>query len=101
MVSWALAFDLSAMSAVPGMQRQSSANSNDPERVYRLPLGCASEPSCLGFALAYRELREQMREHGRTVGTIGHASSLGGTHAGLALHGFEREIRGIVVAGDV
>ncbi|OWV82387.1 1-aminocyclopropane-1-carboxylate deaminase [Rhizobium sp. R634] len=75
------------------------------ERVYRLPIGCASERSCLGFALAYDELRQQMREHGRTVGTIVHASSSGGTHAGLvlgnALHGFESEIRGIVVAEDV
>lgn len=75
------------------------------ERVYRLPIGCASERSCLGFALAYGELREQMREHGRTVGTIVHASSSGGTHAGLvlgnALCGFECEIRGVVVAEDV
>ncbi|MFQ6186467.1 1-aminocyclopropane-1-carboxylate deaminase/D-cysteine desulfhydrase [Sinorhizobium meliloti] len=75
------------------------------ERVYRLPIGCASERSCLGFALAYGELRSQMREHGRTVGTIIHASSSGGTHAGLvlgnALHGLESEIRGIVVAENV
>ncbi len=46
-----------------------------------------------------------MSEHGRTVKTIVHASSSGGTHAGLvlgnALHGFESEIRGIVVAEDV
>ncbi|AHG49910.1 1-aminocyclopropane-1-carboxylate deaminase (plasmid) [Rhizobium leguminosarum bv. trifolii CB782] len=75
------------------------------ERVYRLPIGCASERSCLGFALAYGELRNQMRAHGRSVGTIVHASSSGGTHAGLvlgnALHGFESQIRGIVVAEDV
>ncbi|MCZ7911540.1 pyridoxal-phosphate dependent enzyme [Agrobacterium leguminum] len=75
------------------------------ERVYRLPIGCASERSCLGFALAYGELRDQMREQGRTIGTVIHASSSGGTHAGLvlgnALHGFESEIRGIVVAEHV
>lgn len=75
------------------------------ECVYRLPIGCASERSCLGFALAYGELRNQMRAHGRSVGTIVHATSSGGTHAGLvlgnALHGFESEIRGIVVAEDV
>ncbi|TCN22836.1 1-aminocyclopropane-1-carboxylate deaminase/D-cysteine desulfhydrase [Sinorhizobium americanum] len=75
------------------------------ERVYRLPIGCASELSCLGFALAYGELRNQMRELGRTDGTVIHASSSGGTHAGLvlgnALHGFESEIRGIVVAENV
>lgn len=75
------------------------------EKVYRLPIGCASERSCLGFTLAYGELRQQMSQHGRTVKTIVHASSSGGTHAGLvlgnALHGFESEIRGIVVAEDV
>lgn len=75
------------------------------ERVYRLPIGCASERSCLGFALAYRELRKQMLQHRRAIGTIVHASSSGGTHAGLvlgnALHSFESEIRGIVVAEDV
>lgn len=75
------------------------------ERVHRLPIGCASERSCLGFALAYGELREQMSQHGRTAKTVVHASSSGGTHAGLvlgnALHGFESEIRGIVVAEDV
>jgi D-cysteine desulfhydrase len=75
------------------------------EKVYRLPIGCASERSCLGFALAYGELRDQMKAHDRPVGTIVHASSSGGTHSGLvlgnALHGFESEIRGIVVAGDV
>lgn len=75
------------------------------EHVYRLPIGCASARSCLGFALAYGELREQMNQHGRTAKTIVHASSSGGTHAGLvlgnALHGFESQIRGIVVAKDV
>lgn len=75
------------------------------ERVYRLPIGCASERSCLGFSLAYGELRNQMRAHGRSVGTIVHASSSGGTHAGLvlgnALHGFESQVHGIVVAEDV
>lgn len=75
------------------------------EHVYRLPIGCASERSCLGFSLAYGELRNQMGQHGRTPKTIVHASSSGGTHAGLvlgnALHGFESEILGIVVAKDV
>ncbi|WP_262137605.1 1-aminocyclopropane-1-carboxylate deaminase/D-cysteine desulfhydrase [Pseudomonas sp. Marseille-Q5117] len=75
------------------------------ESVYRLPIGCASERSCLGFALAYAELREQMNEQGRKVETIVHASSSGGTHAGLvlgnALYGDQTKIRGIVVAEDV
>lgn len=75
------------------------------ENVYRLPIGCASERSCLGFSLAYCELRDQMAQRGKTAKTIVHATSSGGTHAGLvlgnALHGFESEIRGIVVAQDV
>lgn len=75
------------------------------EKVYRLPIGCASERSCLGFSLAYGELRSQMSQHGRTAKTIVHASSSGGTHAGLvlgnALNGFESNILGVVVAGNV
>ena len=75
------------------------------ECVYRLPIGCASERSCLGFALAYGELKEQMALHGRAVETIVHASSSGGTHAGLvlgnALYGFKSTVRGIVVAENV
>lgn len=75
------------------------------ERIYRLPIGCASERSSLGFALAYSELRGQMAAHERSIGTIVHASSSGGTHSGLvlgnALHGSPSKIRGIVVAGDV
>ncbi|RDV00890.1 pyridoxal-phosphate dependent enzyme [Trinickia dinghuensis] len=78
---------------------------NAGERVYRLPIGCASERSSLGFALAYAELRAQMAAQGREVGTIVHASSSGGTHSGLvlgnALHGSPSKIRGIVVAGEV
>lgn len=75
------------------------------ERVFRLPIGCASERSCLGFTLAYAELRAQMKERGRKVETIIHASSSGGTHAGLvlgnAIHGDQTQIRGIVVAENV
>ena len=75
------------------------------ERAYRLPIGCASERSCLGFALAYGELKTQMAQYGRKVETIVHASSSGGTHAGLvlgnALHGFATDVRGIVVAENV
>ncbi|WP_024302985.1 1-aminocyclopropane-1-carboxylate deaminase/D-cysteine desulfhydrase [Pseudogulbenkiania sp. MAI-1] len=78
---------------------------NAGERVYRLPIGCASERSSLGFALAYAELHAQMAAQGREVGTIVHASSSGGTHSGLvlgnALHESPSTIRGIVVAGEV
>lgn len=75
------------------------------ERVHRLPIGCASARSSLGFALAYGELSEQMAAQGRKVSTIIHASSSGGTHSGLvlgnALHGSQSAIHGIVVAEDV
>lgn len=75
------------------------------ERVYRLPIGCASARSSLGFALAYAELHEQMALQGREIGTVLHASSSGGTHSGLvlgnALFGSPSTIRGIIVAGEV
>ncbi|MBN6523271.1 pyridoxal-phosphate dependent enzyme [Acinetobacter pittii] len=75
------------------------------EKVYRLPIGCASERSCLGFTLAYAELQQQMKQHNRIAETIIHASSSGGTHAGLilgnALSGFKTNIKGIVVAENV
>lgn len=75
------------------------------ERVYRLPIGCASERSCLGFALAYAEVREQMLAKGKTLGSIVHASSSGGTHAGLTLgkklFSDSTEISGVVVAENV
>lgn len=77
----------------------------DGERVHRLPIGCASQRSCLGFALAFGELQEQMQLQGRSVGTIVHPSSSGGTHAGLvlgnALHGCKSDILGVIVAGEV
>ncbi|MCY1551057.1 D-cysteine desulfhydrase [compost metagenome] len=46
-----------------------------------------------------------MKQHGRKVETIVHASSSGGTHAGLvlgnALYGDETQVRGVVVAENV
>lgn len=75
------------------------------ERVYRLPIGCASPRSCLGFAMAFVELQQQMSENGRPVGSIVHASSSGGTHAGLRLGkeltGASTELLGVIVAGAV
>lgn len=75
------------------------------EHVYRLPVGCASQRSCLGFAMAFVELQQQMGEHGRPVGSIVHASSSGGTHAGLTLGreltGAGTRLLGVIVAKDV
>lgn len=75
------------------------------EHVYRLPIGCASQRSCLGFAMAFVELQQQMSEHDRPVGSIVHASSSGGTHAGLTLGreltGASTQLLGVIVAKDV
>lgn len=75
------------------------------EQVYRLPIGCASDRSCLGFASAFVELQGQMELQGKSVGTIIHASSSGGTHAGLMLGKkltqSSTEVLGVIVAPDV
>lgn len=75
------------------------------EAVYRLPIGCASERSCIGFAHGFIELMDQLADQGVEPITIVHASSSGGTHAGLALGnallGRPSDILGVVVAEDV
>lgn len=86
-------------SEVAQVLRDSGAN------VYQLPIGCASDRSCLGFASAFIELRDQMNAHDKSLGSIVHASSSGGTHAGLVLGkkllAADAEILGVVVAPDV
>ncbi len=47
------------------------------------PVGCSSPLGSLGFALAYLELDAQLREAGVRPAAIVHASTSGGTHAGL------------------
>jgi len=69
---------------------------------YRMPVGASSPLGALGFARAYEELVEQLA--GTPVEAIYHASSSGGTHAGLlagrALTGASGlRIRGVEVAG--
>ena len=74
-------------------------------RPFRLPVGASSPLGALGFARAYEELQQQLA--GRRVEAIFHASSSGGTHAGLlagrALTGHRDaqapRIRGVEVAG--
>ncbi|MEJ1092925.1 1-aminocyclopropane-1-carboxylate deaminase/D-cysteine desulfhydrase [Microbacterium istanbulense] len=75
------------------------------ERVYRLPIGCATGRGATSFARAYIEADEQIRAQGSRFQTIVHASSAGSTHAGLALgravsHADTRII-GVIVAGEV
>jgi 1-aminocyclopropane-1-carboxylate deaminase/D-cysteine desulfhydrase len=77
----------------------------DGEKVYRLPIGCATGRGATSFARAYMEAAEQMREQGASFSTIVHASSAGSTHAGLvlgrALMQASTRIVGVVVAGEV
>jgi D-cysteine desulfhydrase family pyridoxal phosphate-dependent enzyme len=52
---------------------------------YAIPAGCSSPTGALGFVAAYRELRDQLAEAGVAARRIVHASTSGGTHAGLLL----------------
>lgn len=47
------------------------------------PVGCSSPLGSLGFAVAFLELDHQLREAGVVPSAIVHASTSGGTHAGL------------------
>lgn len=75
------------------------------ERVYRLPIGCATGRGAASFAGAYAEAHDQMRAHGTAFTTLIHASSAGSTHAGLVLGrrllGADARIIGVIVAGEV
>ena len=59
---------------------------------YVLPAGCSSPRGAYGFAAAYAELLDQLTEQSLSIAAIYHASSSGGTAAGLAL--------GRTLAGD-
>jgi 1-aminocyclopropane-1-carboxylate deaminase/D-cysteine desulfhydrase len=52
---------------------------------YALPAGGSSPVGALGFAAAYAELRGQLEAAGVRPQSIYHASTSGGTHAGLML----------------
>jgi D-cysteine desulfhydrase family pyridoxal phosphate-dependent enzyme len=74
-------------------------------RPYTLPAGASSPLGAVGFAAAWFELLDDLRERGIDAGTLWHASSSGGTHAGLllgrALSGGGPELRAIGVAPDI
>ncbi len=55
----------------------------DGRRPYRMPLGGSTAVGALGFAAAWLELLGQCEESGLWPSAIVHASSTGGTHAGL------------------
>jgi D-cysteine desulfhydrase family pyridoxal phosphate-dependent enzyme len=50
---------------------------------YRLPAGASSALGAVGFAVAFFEVLDQLEGAGLTAATVVHASSSGGTHAGL------------------
>ncbi|PJJ61696.1 1-aminocyclopropane-1-carboxylate deaminase/D-cysteine desulfhydrase [Compostimonas suwonensis] len=72
---------------------------------YYLPVGCSSPRGALAFAAAFLELQTQAEQKGVEFTTLVHASSSGGTHAGLqlgrALSGTAMRVRGIGVASDI
>ncbi|MEO1060060.1 MAG: pyridoxal-phosphate dependent enzyme [Actinomycetota bacterium] len=72
-------------------------------RAVSAPVGCSSPLGSLGFALAFLELDEQLRDAGVAPSTIVHTSTSGGTHAGLlvgrALAGRTVRIVGVDVGG--
>jgi 1-aminocyclopropane-1-carboxylate deaminase/D-cysteine desulfhydrase-like pyridoxal-dependent ACC family enzyme len=60
-------------------------------RPYAMPIGGSTAVGALGFVAAWEELLEQCRAQGVQPGVVVHATSSGGTHAGMlagrALHG--------------
>jgi 1-aminocyclopropane-1-carboxylate deaminase/D-cysteine desulfhydrase len=72
---------------------------------YALPAGASSPLGAVGFAVAWAELAEQLRATGVRASTVVHASSSGGTHAGLVagrhLTGAGPRVRGVLVADDI
>lgn len=52
---------------------------------YLIPLGCSSPLGAVGFAVAYRELLDQLDAVGVSAAQVWHASTSGGTQAGLTL----------------
>src|SRR4051794_4559149 len=70
-----------------------------------LPVGASSELGAVGFAVAWFELLEQLDASELEATTVIHASSSGGTHAGLVagrmLAGRGPRVRAIGVADDI
>lgn len=52
-------------------------------RVYRIPMGGSTTVGAIGFVAGWIELMCQCREQGLRPSAVVHASSTGGTHAGL------------------
>lgn len=68
---------------------------------FGVPVGCSSPLGSLGFAKAFLELDAQCREIGLAPAAIVHASTSGGTHAGLLVGRSIAGRRVRIVAVDV
>jgi D-cysteine desulfhydrase family pyridoxal phosphate-dependent enzyme len=72
---------------------------------YRLPVGASSPLGAVGFVVAWFELLAQLDALGLAAATIVHASSSGGTHAGLIAGRMLAQrgprVRAIAVADDI
>jgi D-cysteine desulfhydrase family pyridoxal phosphate-dependent enzyme len=83
----------------------SAALRADGATPYTLPVGASSALGAVGFAVAWVELLEQLDAVDVAATTIVHASSSGGTHAGLlagrALTERGPRVRAIGVADDI
>jgi D-cysteine desulfhydrase family pyridoxal phosphate-dependent enzyme len=83
----------------------SAALRADGATPYTLPVGASSALGAVGFAVAWFELLEQLDALDVAATTLVHASSSGGTHAGLlagrALTGGGPRVRAIGVADDI
>lgn len=55
----------------------------DGRKAYFIPAGGSTATGSLGYAVAYGEIAEELAEHGLPKARIVHASSSGGTQAGL------------------
>jgi D-cysteine desulfhydrase family pyridoxal phosphate-dependent enzyme len=71
----------------PALDARAAALEQELQRegrmTYRMPVGGSSPLGALGFMRAYDELAEQLGAQGIQAEAIYHASSSGGTHAGL------------------
>jgi D-cysteine desulfhydrase family pyridoxal phosphate-dependent enzyme len=63
----------------------SAALAKEGRKPYFLPVGCSSPRAVLGFVAGYFELAQQLEQLRLSPARLYHASTSGGTHAGLAL----------------
>lgn len=67
------------------LQQVADGLKSEGKHPYIIPIGGASHIGCLGYILAAREIKEQLTSKGIRLDAIIHASSTGGTLAGLEI----------------